>query len=387
MSFSRPALREFQIISLISLLVFALSSIVGAQEKTSGRKSAPVPVAPGNSWEQDGLKGPVRRVRTETASVISKNGKLSEGPRVLTGLITYDWQGNRIDNVYYVAAGSPLTGKEAYKYDGKGNIVEMTMRDEKGEIIVQEVYTYEFDPMGNWTKMTTSVALIEGGKITFEPTEVSYRTIAYYRTDAVNKVIDPATQPAAAPTPTSAPASSLDTKVATEKQTGAQTATNAAPSPRSIAGEAPRNTPAEGQNGRPPVQSTSKPNTNVESKNSHNTSPVSPELKKEEPVAAQPTPQLSAAPRSRGVSNVRKAIRLPPPIWPENAKRIGTTGTVAVEVIIDGTGKVISARSVSGPMVLRSAAEYAARQARFAPTLSSGQPAQVGGIINYTFSR
>jgi protein TonB len=55
-------------------------------------------------------------------------------------------------------------------------------------------------------------------------------------------------------------------------------------------------------------------------------------------------------------------------------------------VVIDISGKVIGARAVSGPDLLRDAAERAARQAKFTPALLSGQPVRVHGIINYIFS-
>ena len=62
------------------------------------------------------------------------------------------------------------------------------------------------------------------------------------------------------------------------------------------------------------------------------------------------------------------------------------TGMVEVEVVIDLNGKVISAKAVKGPSILASAAEMAAKLARFTPTLLSGQPVKVAGIITYNFS-
>ena len=40
--------------------------------------------------EQDGLQGPVRRVRVETAKVLVKGDKIVEGPRAVRGIATYD---------------------------------------------------------------------------------------------------------------------------------------------------------------------------------------------------------------------------------------------------------------------------------------------------------
>jgi protein TonB len=90
-------------------------------------------------------------------------------------------------------------------------------------------------------------------------------------------------------------------------------------------------------------------------------------------------------PVSGGILN-GKAMTLPAPIYPEVARRARTTGMVTVEVIVDVTGRVISAKAVDGPTMLQAAAETAARQARFSPTLLSGQPVRVSGQIAYNFT-
>jgi TonB family protein len=56
-----------------------------------------------------------------------------------------------------------------------------------------------------------------------------------------------------------------------------------------------------------------------------------------------------------------------------------------VQVTIDETGKVISARAISGHPLLQAAATQAAYSARFSPTQLSGQPVKVTGTINYNF--
>jgi TonB family protein len=62
------------------------------------------------------------------------------------------------------------------------------------------------------------------------------------------------------------------------------------------------------------------------------------------------------------------------------------SGIVKVEVLLNEEGKVISARALDGLASLRQAAVDAARLARFTPTILSGQPVKVVGIINYKFS-
>ena len=59
---------------------------------------------------------------------------------------------------------------------------------------------------------------------------------------------------------------------------------------------------------------------------------------------------------------------------------------VTVEVVLDETGKVVSAVATNGPAILREAAVQAALKARFSPTKLSGQPVKVSGVINYKFS-
>ncbi|HYH86390.1 MAG TPA: energy transducer TonB, partial [Pyrinomonadaceae bacterium] len=104
-----------------------------------------------------------------------------------------------------------------------------------------------------------------------------------------------------------------------------------------------------------------------------------------EAPAAQPLMRGPIKPISGGILN-GKARSLPQPIYPEIAKRMRIAGTVEVEVIIDASGKVISAKAVKGPALLLQAAEQAAKQAKFTPTLLSGQPVKIVGTINYNFS-
>ncbi len=139
--------------------------------------------------EQDGLVGSVRRVKTETARIEIKDGHSVEGPAQLVEVTTYGIKGNRIENTSYPIAGS-LAGKEEYKYDERGNITEMTLRDERGAILSREAYTYEFDKFGNWTKMVTNLVVFENGQLKREPVEVTYRTVTYYFDDSVAKAVE-----------------------------------------------------------------------------------------------------------------------------------------------------------------------------------------------------
>jgi Ca-activated chloride channel family protein len=88
---------------------------------------------------------------------------------------------------------------------------------------------------------------------------------------------------------------------------------------------------------------------------------------------------------SGGVIN-GKAVSLPAPKMPAAASAVGAIGSVAVQVLIDENGNVISSSAVSGHLLLRIAAENAARNSKFAPTQLSGQPIKVSGVIIYNFS-
>lgn len=80
-----------------------------------------------------------------------------------------------------------------------------------------------------------------------------------------------------------------------------------------------------------------------------------------------------------------KAISMPAPIYPAPAKAVNVQGTVTVKVMINEDGSVSSAAAINGHPLLRAAAEAAAREARFAPTLVGGKPMSVAGIVTYDF--
>ena len=80
-----------------------------------------------------------------------------------------------------------------------------------------------------------------------------------------------------------------------------------------------------------------------------------------------------------------RALKLPIPEYPAQAKMSRASGTVVVKVIIDEIGNVIAAQAIGGHPALQSSAEKAARQARFTPTLEQGRPIKVLGKVTYNF--
>lgn len=178
---------------LLAMSVLTIGESVRAQNSVAVTRPA-ISVLD-STKEQDGLIGSVRRIKTETAKIEIKDGREVEGPAKLVELTTYGIKGNRIENTSYPIGGS-LVGKEEYKYDERGNITEMTLRDDRGAILSREAYTYEFDKFGNWTKMVTSLVVFENGELKREPIEVTRRTLTYYFDDSVAKAVEtPVPQP------------------------------------------------------------------------------------------------------------------------------------------------------------------------------------------------
>jgi len=273
-----------------------LSQNFWAQSESPHRPSVPVLEILGSNRTQDGLRGAVESVRTEVAKLSWQAGKLAEGPHMLLEVTRYDPNGNRIANeTYYVPATG--NGRETYKYDHSGHITEKLLSNARGQLISRTVYTYEFDAVGNWTKLIASAALTQAQEEELVPTEVTYRTISYYATD----------QPAQ---------------------------------------PAPRAGPEHGQGG------------------------------------VDATTQLTDV----GVLN-DKALSLPAPASLITGKHSATPILITVMVVVDETGRVVSAEATGGPAQLRTAAEGAARLAGFLPFRDANKrPIKVRGLLRYSFA-
>ena len=356
---------------ILTILLIAPAPETGAQERGTPRVSTASSAKV--KKERDGLLGPVRRVRIEVANLLLKAGELVEGPRKLLGSAVYDQNGDRIDDEYFPLQNSTHAGTEAYKYDDKGNVVEMTVRGADGSIVSQETYSYEFDAVGNWTKIVTSVAVLEGEKLSYEPSEVTYRTITYYRTDEVAKLLRSAAKTPAA----SADARAAGTAPASGRNQaggsnhGAVNSTVAMRGPDSKPSAAPRRDVAAAKGGNTPA--------------------ARPEAAKEV-SAGEPIPVLTpvAAPfeRVKGVSKEElraAATFMPRPVYPTGAAIARVEGTVDVHVIVNEQGEVTAARAESGHPLLRAAAEQAARMARFSPAKLAAEPTKIDGVLSFQF--
>jgi hypothetical protein len=270
--------------------------------------------------ERDGLKGAVRRVETEVVKVELTRGELSQKSRSVLERTLYDERGRRVENETYPVGGDPA-GQEIHSYDAQGNLAETVVRDARGATLSRTVYKYEFDTFGNWVKMTASVAVVNAGKVAFEPVEITNRNITYYLVDETGgaKASDDARARGAGSEKVSDGAERRGAHAEIEKRRGGSR------------------------------------------------------------VAHADVREIEV-----GVLN-DQATSLPHPAFPVKAKRIDKPITVSVEVVVDITGRVAEAKAQHAPKSLQQAAEDAARRATFFPFYSEGRPVRARGWINFGF--
>jgi TonB family protein len=88
---------------------------------------------------------------------------------------------------------------------------------------------------------------------------------------------------------------------------------------------------------------------------------------------------------STGSLNGRESKRVTP-VYPGIARSAGVSGVVRVFAIVDENGKVWVTNS-EGPSLLKKAAEDAAKNWSFPPTLVSGKPVRVAGYLDFEFKQ
>lgn len=120
--------------------------------------------------------------------------------------------------------------------------------------------------------------------------------------------------------------------------------------------------------------------------NPFSTKPATPEANADAPTpivpattTSGPEPQLI----STGSLSGRETKRVTP-VYPPQAKTHNVTGTVRVFAIVDESGKVWITNS-EGPMLLRKAAEEAARGWTFPPSVMNSKPVRLAGYIDFDF--
>ncbi|HKE59394.1 MAG TPA: tetratricopeptide repeat protein [Pyrinomonadaceae bacterium] len=352
---------------LISLTCALTSPLAYGQNKQAHKTGSSEPIT---EREQDGLNGPVRRVRVETAKVSVKDGKLNEGPRTVREVTTYDLKGKRVDTVAHPVALNRPAGKEQYKYDDKGNLIEMTIRGTDGSVLGHESYEYEFDELGNWKKMTSSIGIFEDGKVSFEPIEVTYRTIAYYYSQAVEKIATASDSKASAPL---TPANTFTAKI---PEAGASRTSSPTP-------EVNKTTPGKDSNSPIGVAASSPASVKDETKEpgkNAGTAATTP--------SGPPPPETKKIAVKRVSEEVLRAaaVSIAQPEFPIAAELTGRQQKVEVQVVVDEKGEVTSARATSPETLLNEAAENAARKSRFIAAKLSDDPAQIFSVISFEFN-
>ncbi len=101
---------------------------------------------------------------------------------------------------------------------------------------------------------------------------------------------------------------------------------------------------------------------------------------------AQPSSETeNSTPVSSGSLNARATKRVLPR-YPPLARQSGTGGLVRVYVVIDENGEVIEISRSEGPLLLRRAAEDAARQWRFDANPGAATQTRLSGYLDFNFA-
>lgn len=92
-----------------------------------------------------------------------------------------------------------------------------------------------------------------------------------------------------------------------------------------------------------------------------------------------------AAVSAAGVVRDPKLISMVRPAYPATARESNIQGSVTVVASVDANGKVVSAKALSGPMLLRQAAEDSVKQWKYSPGLIDGKaaPSQVTVSVDF----
>ncbi|MEZ5305768.1 MAG: energy transducer TonB [Pyrinomonadaceae bacterium] len=103
-----------------------------------------------------------------------------------------------------------------------------------------------------------------------------------------------------------------------------------------------------------------------------------------------PPPMMKEKPKkdiiiTKGVIN-GEAKYLAMPTYTSAMKSMNFRGKISVSILIDETGRIISATPQAANPLFAKAVTDAARRSKFAPTTLSGNPVKVRGIIIYNFN-
>jgi TonB family protein len=102
--------------------------------------------------------------------------------------------------------------------------------------------------------------------------------------------------------------------------------------------------------------------------------------------AAKKAPTVAPEFINLGVISAANATRMSPPMYPVIAQKSMIEGKVVVDLVLDETGNVVSAKAVSGHQMLRSSAEDAAKRSKFRPATYNDRPIRAKAEIIYNFT-
>jgi hypothetical protein len=100
-----------------------------------------------------------------------------------------------------------------------------------------------------------------------------------------------------------------------------------------------------------------------------------------------PVPPVFSPGPATGTVIKGKRITTPMPSYPKAADRLDIEDKVTVRIVIDETGKPITACASEGPDLLALNAEAAAFKSRWTPTTLDKVPVRVSGEVKYDFKR
>jgi TonB family protein len=111
------------------------------------------------------------------------------------------------------------------------------------------------------------------------------------------------------------------------------------------------------------------------------------------PLPLPPTTPLPEALKKGSSSAVAPAATAHPalpidkvqPTYPELARKMNLGGTVSLSVTVDTSGRVIEAKAISGPELLKVPAEQAVKQWKFRPATLNGQVVVGSGKVSIVF--
>jgi periplasmic protein TonB len=80
-----------------------------------------------------------------------------------------------------------------------------------------------------------------------------------------------------------------------------------------------------------------------------------------------------------------KLISSTRPVYPPSARQLNVQGSVTISATIDENGKVVSARALNGPLLLRDPAVDSVKQWKYSPGLADGKPVPSQVTVNVDF--